>query len=142
MHEISKKKFLKEFLRGVILKGSATMIQFIKGVVFAYAVSAIILLVIAFLMFQWDVAEGVVRGGVIFAYVISCFVYGMIVSRHQTGRRYLWGILAGGTYYIILLIVSMICNRAVFTSIPGIWPALFLCLSGGMLGGMVQAGRK
>ena len=124
------------------MKYSATIIQFIKVLLISYAASAIVLLVLAFLMFRWDIAEGVVRGGVIFAYVISCFIYGMLVSRQQSGRRYLWGILAGAAYYIVLLIVSMICNRAVFTSIPGILPALFLCLSGGMLGGMVQAGRK
>lgn len=48
----------------------------------------------------------------------------------------------GALYYLILLVTSMICNRTVFTSIPGILPALFLCVSGGMLGGMLQAGRR
>lgn len=121
---------------------SATVLQFVKGVLAAYAVSAVVLLILAFLMFQWDVSEEVIRGGVIFAYVISCFICGMFVSKEHTGRRYLWGILAGAAYYVILLIVSMVCNRAVFTSIPGILPALFLCLSGGMLGGMMQAGKR
>lgn len=121
---------------------SATVLQFVKGVLAAYAVSAVVLLILAFLMFQWDVSEEVIRGGVIFAYVISCFICGMLVSKEHIGRRYLWGILAGAAYYVILLIVSMVCNRAVFTSIPGILPALFLCLSGGMLGGMMQAGKR
>lgn len=124
------------------MKYTTTIIQFMKGLIFSYVASFVVLLVLAFLMFQWDIAEGVVRGGVIFAYVISCFIYGMLVSRQHSGRRYLWGILAGAAYYVVLLIVSMICNRAIFTSVPGILPALFLCLSGGMLGGMVQAGRK
>lgn len=121
---------------------TAKIIQFIKGILIAYVVSAVVLAVLAFLMFQWDVAEGVVRGGVIFAYVISCFVGGMIVSRNHSTRCYLWGISAGVVYYLILLCVSMICNRAVFVSIPGILPALFLCLAGGMLGGMMQAGKR
>lgn len=121
---------------------SGAILQVVKGVVLAYVVSAVLLLVLAFLMFQWDVSEGVVRGGIIFAYVFSCFISGMTVSKYHTGRKYLWGILMGAAYYIILLITSMICNRAIFMSIPGILPALFLCLSGGMLGGMLQAGRK
>ena len=116
---------------------SGAILQVVKGIVLAYAVSAVLLLVLAFLMFQWDVSEGVIRGGIIFAYVFSCFISGMIVSRYHTGRKYLWGILMGAAYYVIL-----ICNRAIFMSIPGILPALFLCLSGGMLGGMLQAGRK
>ena len=121
---------------------TATIIQFVKGIVFAYVVSAVILLVLALLLFQWDAPEGVIRGGVVFAYVISCFIAGVIISKQHGERRYLWGILAGVAYYVILLAVSMICNRAVFTSIPGILPALFLCLAGGMLGGMLQAGKK
>lgn len=121
---------------------TATIIQFVKGIVFVYVVSAVILLVLALLLFQWDAPEGVIRGGVVFAYVISCFIAGIIISRQHSERRYLWGIFAGAVYYVILLAVSMICNRAVFTSIPGILPALFLCLAGGMLGGMLQAGKK
>lgn len=119
-----------------------TVIQVVKGVVLAYILSAVILLILAFLMYQWDISEGVVRGGIIFAYVFSCFVSGMVVSKYHDGRKYLWGILMGAAYYIVLLVTSMICNRAVFTSIPGVLPALFLCVLGGMLGGMLQAGRK
>lgn len=121
---------------------TGTILQVIKGVVLAYVVSAVILLALAFFMFQWDVSEGFVRGGIIFAYVLSCFISGMVVSKYHSGRKYLWGLLMGAAYYVILLITSMICNRAVFMSIPGILPALFLCLFGGMLGGMLQAGRK
>lgn len=121
---------------------TGTILQVIKGVVLAYVVSAVILLALAFFMFQWDVSEGFVRGGIIFAYVLSCFISGMVVSKYHSGRKYLWGLLMGAAYYVILLITSMICNRAVFMSIPGILPAFFLCLFGGMLGGMLQAGRK
>ena len=39
-----------------------TVLQVVKGVILAYAVSAVVLLVLAFLLFQWDVSEGVVRG--------------------------------------------------------------------------------
>ncbi|MCH5251837.1 MAG: TIGR04086 family membrane protein [Lachnospiraceae bacterium] len=121
---------------------TGAIVQVIKGVVLAYGISAVLLVILAFLMFQWDISEGVVRGGIIFAYVFSCFISGMVVSSHHTGRKYLWGLLMGAIYYIILLITSMICNRALFMNIPGILPALFLCLFGGMLGGMLQAGRK
>lgn len=120
----------------------SVIIQMAKGVVFAYLISGICLVLLAFLMFQWDVPEGVVRGGIIFAYVFSCFLSGMVVSANHEGRRYLWGLAMGVLYYLILFAGSMIFNRAVFTQIPGIFPALFLCTFGGMLGGMLQAGRK
>lgn len=118
------------------------VVNVVKGVVSAYILSAVFLVVLAFLMFQWDVSENVVRGGIIFTYVFSCFISGMIVSRQHEGRRYLWGILMGAMYYLILFITSMIFSRGAFSEISGILPALFLCVFGGMFGGMAQAGRK
>lgn len=118
------------------------IIQMGKGLVLAYIISAIVLVLLAFLMFKMEISEGVVRGVIIFAYVLSCFVSGMIVSSNREGRYYLWGMLQGVLYYVVLVTVSMICNRAVFTHISGIIPALFLCAFGGMLGGMLHFGKK
>ena len=87
-------------------------VQMAKGVVLAYIISALVLVVLALLMYKMDLSESVVRGAIIFAYVVSCFVSGMVVSANREGRRYLWGLLQGVIYYVILLVVSMICNRA------------------------------
>ena len=113
-----------------------------KGLVLGYVISAVALLVLAFFMYKVDLSEGFVRGGIIFAYVISCFISGMVASGRREGIRYLWGMIQGILYYVILLIVSMICNRAMFTHIPGALSSFFLCTFAGMLGGMLQAGRK
>ena len=81
-------------------------------------------------------------GGILAAYVLSCFISGTVVSRQHSERRYLWGLLMGAIYFTILWVVSLIGNRGAFTGVTGILPALALCLLGGMLGGMMQAGRK
>lgn len=118
------------------------IIQIVKGIVLAYVLSAVALAILSFVMYQWDVSDGVVRGGILFAYVLSCFISGMVVSRNHSQRRYLWGLLTGGLYFTILWVVSMIGNREAFTGLSGIFPTLALCLSGGMLGGMMQAGKR
>ena len=119
-----------------------TVVQIIKGVVFAYFISAAVLLILAFLMYQWDISEGIVRGGILSAYVLSCFISGMVVSRQHSERKYLWGLLMGAVYFAILWVVSLVGNRGAFAGISGMLPALAMCLFGGMLGGMLQAGRK
>ncbi len=48
----------------------------------------------------------------------------------------------GAIYFVILWGVSMIGNRGAFSGFTGILPALVLCLLGGMLGGMLQAGKR
>lgn len=117
------------------------MFRVIKGVLAAFLLSAVILIVLAFLMYRFDVAESIVRGGIIAAYVFSCFIGGMTVSKGQKGRKYLWGILAGALYYAIILAVSAIVNKRVFADVSGTVSTGVLCLLGGMLGGMLQAGK-
>ena len=104
----------------------SSVLTLTKGVVFSYLISGICLLILAFLLFQFELPEGVLRGGIIFSYVFSCFLGGMVVSGKQEGKKYLWGLLAGILYYVILVAVSMILNREAFTRIPGVFPALFL----------------
>lgn len=118
------------------------VLQVVKGVVFAYVISAVALVFIAFMMYKWDVSDSVVRGGILAAYVLSCFISGAVVSRQHNERRYLWGLLMGAVYFTILWVVSLIGNKGAFTGVSSILPALALCLFGGMLGGMMQAGRK
>lgn len=118
------------------------ILQVVKGIAAAFLVSAVILIVLAFLMYRFELAESVVRGGIIAAYVFSCFVGGSVVSRRQEGKKYLWGILVGALYYVILISVSMIINKRMFVNIPGVVSSGVLCILGGMLGGMLQAGKK
>ena len=118
------------------------VLQIVKGIVLAYFLSALALVVLSFVMYKWDVSESVIRGGILFAYVFSCFIGGMAVSRQHNERKYLWGLLMGAIYFVILWGVSMIGNRGAFSGFPGILPALVLCLLGGMRGGMLQAGKR
>lgn len=118
------------------------VLQIVKGIVLAYFLSALALAILSFIMYRWDISDSVIRGGILSAYVISCFISGMVVSRQHEQRRYLWGLLMGALYFVILWGVSMIGNRGAFSGFTGILPALALCLLGGMLGGMLQAGKR
>ena len=78
------------------------VLQIVKGIVLAYFLSALALVVLSFVMYKWDVSESVIRGGILFAYVFSCFIGGMAVSRQHNERKYLWGLLMGAIYFVIL----------------------------------------
>ncbi len=45
------------------------VLQIVKGIVLAYFLSALALVVLSFVMYKWDVSESVIRGGILFAYV-------------------------------------------------------------------------
>jgi len=39
------------------------VLQIVKGIVLAYFLSALALVVLSFVMYKWDVSESVIRGG-------------------------------------------------------------------------------
>lgn len=120
----------------------SSVLTLTKGVVFSYLISGICLLILAFLLFQFELPEGSAAGWHYFLVCVFLFPW-RHGSERKAGRKKIFvGLLAGILYYVILVAVSMILNREAFTRIPGVFPALFLCAFGGMLGGMTQAGRK
>lgn len=72
----------------------SSVLTLTKGVVFSYLISGICLLILAFLLFQFELPEGVLRGGIIFSYVFSCFLGGMVVSGKQEGKKIFVGALS------------------------------------------------
>ena len=125
-----------------MLMNKKSMLAMGKGVVCAYVVTAVILVALAFLLYRFHIPDSAVKGGIVFSYVFSCFVGGMAVSKGRDGRKYLWGLLTGVIYYAVLLAVSLVWNRMMFANLSGTMSACFLCLIGGMLGGMLQAGKN
>ncbi len=114
----------------------------IKGTIVAYIVSGLMILIFALLMYYKDLSEDVVKGGIIFVRVISCFISGIFVSKVAKQGKFLWGLLAGFVYFAILVLVAMIWGQKMIMDISGIWSTLFLCVFGGMLGGMLCAAKK
>ena len=49
----------------------SSVLTLTKGVVFSYLISGICLLILAFLLFQFELPEGVLQGGIIFSHM--CF---------------------------------------------------------------------
>lgn len=114
----------------------------LKGTIAAYLVSGLMILIFALLMYYKDLSEDVVKGGIIFIRVLSCFISGILVSKAAKQGKFLWGLLAGIVYYGILILVAMLWGQKMIMDISGIWPTLFLCTFAGMLGGMLCASKK
>ena len=107
----------------------------IRSLLITYVVTALLLLLLAFLLFRLDLNEGKMNLGMIAVYVISCLTGGFAAGKGGKNRKFLWGTLNGSLYFLILLAVSFACgggNSGVFS-----WFTTgILCLFSGMLGGM------
>ena len=105
---------------------------------FSYAVTGAFLLFLAFLLFQFDLGEKPVSAGIVAVYILSCFSGGFMSGKILRKDKYLWGILVGAFYYLLLITVSFVVQGKWEMSLVHAVTTFFMCLGGGALGGMLS----
>ncbi|MCI5529232.1 MAG: TIGR04086 family membrane protein [Blautia sp.] len=116
------------------MKGKAVL----KSLLFAYAITGLLLLLLAFLLFRFDLGKGPVTAGIIAVYVLSCLMGGFMAGKILRKDRYLWGVLVGLAYYLLLLTVSFAVQGKWDMTFLHAVTTFFMCLGGGALGGMLS----
>ena len=111
------------------MKGKAIL----RSLLLAYGVTGLFLLILAFLLFQFEFGGGTAAVGIIIIYVVSCLV-GKIIRKD----RYIWGIVTGLSYYVLLLLVSFLAQGKWDMTFAHALTTFFMCLGGGAIGGMLS----
>lgn len=119
-------------------KNAGNMVWYIiKLLLVGYIISGIILGVLALMMWKGNPAAGLISGGLLFAYLISCFVGGLLLGKKIGVRKYLWGLLFGLLYFVVIFAVSPLVRNITGNVSDNIVTVMLLCAAGGMLGGML-----
>ena len=113
------------------------VISFIKCLLIAYALTGVMLLLLAFLLYRFNLSENIVSSGIIGIYAISSFVAGFLAGKSLVNRKFIWGLLEGILYFAILLFMSIISNRSMSNMTEQMLTAFLICGASGMLGGML-----
>lgn len=107
-----------------------------------YLISAILLLLLALLLYKMELSEAVVKIGVIAIYIISGFCGGFFVGKQMRDKKYLWGLLAGALYFVLLFVLSLLVKQGIGEALAleplRIITTLILCAVSGMAGGMIS----
>lgn len=114
------------------------IIYLLEGLLFSYIITAFVLLVLSFLMLKMDLSGAVISGGINFAYILSAFAGGFFVGKKTEHRKFLWGLLMGVFYFIILMVVSLLLNRVSPLPLGSLFVVFIITGLSGMLGGMVS----
>lgn len=115
----------------------------LKSLVVGYFLTALSLLTLAFLLYRSDLTETTVRIGVIAAYGAASFAGGWYAGRKVKEREFLWGMVAGLSYYLVHVIVSMVLSGIMPDGIVPVLSMTLMCAGSGMLGGMTcRTGEK
>ena len=116
-------------------KERATWPSYLLCLLIAYVLTGALLLVLAFLLWKLRLSEQAAYAGMILIYVSSTFLAGFLAGKRAQRRKFLWGLLMGTGYFLILVAASVLTSSDV--SGMNYFPVFFLCAGGGMLGGML-----
>lgn len=120
------------------VKSESKAAQIIKALMAAYVITGVLLLLLAFVLYKFELDEGKVTLGIIGVYIVSCLVGGLIVGKRIGTRRFIWGLIVGAVYFLILTGVSMAVNRSLDGNVGSFLSTMVMCMGGGMLGGMLS----
>lgn len=110
----------------------------LKALLSAYIVTGILLVVLALLLYKAGLSEEVVNAGILLIYVISSFAGGFVMGKLTGNRKFLWGLVTGILYFILLIVISLGLYHSLQADLMNLATTFLLCAGGGMLGGMVS----
>ena len=106
--------------------------------VLSYVLTACLLLLLAFILYKFRISESIVNIAVIVIYIGVTFAAGFIAGKYYKVKKFLWGLVLGSVYFLILVLVSLIGGVSDTVIGSGVVTTWILCAGGGMLGGMLS----
>ena len=100
--------------------------------------TAIFLAVLAFLLYRFRLQEAQISLGINVIYIIACLIGGILAGKAIRQRRFVWGLLSGALYFLILLAVSFAMNRTLGSDTKELMTVFLMCAGSGTLGGMLS----
>lgn len=110
----------------------------VKALLACYIVTGILLLLVSFLLYRFDLSEQIVTIAIVTIYAVSTFAGGMIAGKIKREKKVWWGLLMGVIYFLLLLVVSLGIYRQIQQEGSNLLTTALLCVGGGMLGGMIS----
>lgn len=104
----------------------------------SYFMTAVMLLILALLLYKMDLDESKVAVGILIIYIVSGFIGGFLAGKGVGNKKYLWGLAVGLLYFLILLGVSAASGHILLQEGIHLFTTMILCVGSGMMGGMLS----
>lgn len=95
------------------------------------------LLLLALLLYKIPLSESAVNIGIIVIYILSTFLTAFICGRKMQKKKFLWGFILGTSYFLVLLVISLITNQSNVILGTNVLTSFMICAGAGTLGGML-----
>lgn len=124
-------------VRSETTKKQAPVLFLGKCLLFSYILTGGLLMLLALLLYRLGLSAGMVSAGIIIIYTVSSFLAGFLAGKKIGSRKFLWGLLMGTAYFVVLAIISLLVNHSVKEVAASFATVYVICAGSGMLGGMV-----
>ncbi|MCM1064218.1 MAG: TIGR04086 family membrane protein [Eubacterium sp.] len=119
-------------------RGDIPVLFLLKTLLFSYILTGVFLALLAFLLYKVGLTEAVVSIAIIVIYVAATFFAGFMAGKKLQSRKFLWGLLMGSAYFLVLAGISLVAGEPAGHLGDSTVTTLVLCAAGGMLGGMLS----
>ena len=120
------------------VKAVPKIIWILKALLFSYAITGVLLMILAFAVYRLELGERIVTIGIKGIYLMAAFAGGLTTGKQVKTRRFIWGMITGGLYFVLLLLITVGIYRAFHGSTADILMTFGICAGGGMAGGMIS----
>lgn len=120
------------------IKKKVNLLFLLKMLAFSYIITTILLLLLSMLLYKFRLSDTVIHVGIVIIYIAATFFTGFLTGKKIGNKKYLWGLLLGAFYFIVLTLISLIINHGISDFTGNFLSTLFICVGSGMLGGMLS----
>ncbi len=117
---------------------SSKLTFILKNLLLSYLLTTILLLLVSLFLYRFSLSEKTVSICITGIYISVTFLAGFLAGKKEGTRKFLWGLLMGILYFLILALVSLIVNQGSLGLTGNFFTILLLCGASGMLGGMLS----
>ena len=104
----------------------------------SYVVTFLGILVLALVLLMFQITESSVDIGILVIYILAGLSAGFIAGKRTGNRKFLWGMISGTGYFLILLLLSVVLGQDVSHLGNDLITTLLICIGSGTLGGMLS----
>lgn len=112
--------------------------QIIKVLIIDILITILSVLLLSFLIYKFKFSDKVLKASIVVVYGISNFAGGFIIGKIKENKKFLWGIMSGVAYFVLLTLVSMLVTGELYGNGNMAVMAFVASTIGGCVGGMLS----
>lgn len=116
--------------------------DYVKDVLVAlfggYVITFLGIVLLALLLLFFQISENMVDIGIIAIYIVACLSLGIIIGKRTKNKRFLWGMLGGSIYFLLLVLISLMGHQSLGGEGKDIITTFMICMGSSTLGGMLS----